>query len=263
MVSWLVDQRLLDREDAQEIQQLVEHDYLVEAGQEVQEALETSALQRCVGDVILSNEAKASEAHRLIVQIPFRAYLTTNYDEFIEGEYRAQKGTNLLKFYEKNIDGVLETYRSKKPFVLKLHGDINDPTSIVLGNRSYEKLLYTSNTYRSCLESIFSISSLLFVGFSGSDPDLEGIVTRVAGFDGRSRRHWMLVPDSGFPSLKAKRLSKDKGINVIAYQIDKEHSGLCKFLRNLASVRPPVSTLSSVQQQFKSFEQSRRIERIE
>ena len=118
--------------------------------------------------------------------------MTTNYDEFIEGEYRAQRGVMLLKFYERSIDAVMNAYREKKPFIFKLHGDINDIDSIILGNRSYEKLLNGDTAYRSCVESIFNMSSILFVGFGGGDPDLDRIISRVAPLDGRSKRHWML-----------------------------------------------------------------------
>lgn len=263
MIDWCLSKGLLNSEDGLNIQTSVEQGFLIEAGQELQESLEPSHLQWCLGEVILCNEAKASEAHRIIAQLPFRAYLTTNYDEFIEGEFRAQTGVTLLKFYERSIDGVLNAYRERKPFIFKLHGDITDPSSIVLGNRSYERLLYSNSIYRSCLESIFNMSSILFVGFGGSDPDLEGIISRVAALDGRSKRHWMLIPNGSFPPLKAKRMWKDKGINVIAYDPDEQHSGVAQFLHNLSN--PPSVSLKGPSDfnKIKSFERSKRVERIE
>lgn len=263
MIDWCLSKGLLNSEDAPNIQDLVEQGFLIEAGQELQENLEPSHLQWCLGEVILCNEAKASKAHRIIAQLPFRAYLTTNYDEFIEGEFRAQTGVTLLKYYERSIDGVLNAYRERKPFIYKLHGDITDPSSIVLGNRSYERLLYSNSIYRSCLESIFNMSSVLFIGFGGSDPDMEGIISRVAALDGRSKRHWMLAPNGSFPPLKAKRMWKDKGINVIGYDPDEKHSGVAQFLQNLAS--PPIVSLkgSRDSDKIKSLERIKRVEGIE
>jgi hypothetical protein len=65
--------------------------------------------------------------------------------------------------------------------VFKVHGDINISGSIVLSNRDYARLLYLSPGYRSFLEAVFSSYTVLFVGFGGNDPDLDGIVDRLSG----------------------------------------------------------------------------------
>lgn len=234
MVNWCMRERLLDGSLASEIQELIDNGFLIDAGQEVQDILEPSQLQRCLAEVILCNKAHSGKAHRLIAKLPFRGYLTTNYDEFIEGEFRSRNGFSLRKYYHNTLEGVLDAYRNQEPFIVKLHGDIDVPATIILGNRSYEGLLYTNQKYRFCVESIFGLSSVLFIGFSGSDPDLEGIISRVAAFDGRNRRHWMVVPKGSLPGLKAKRFGKDKGINIVEYSKDEFHSGLVKFLRQLS-----------------------------
>jgi hypothetical protein len=236
MIAWCIRERLLEAATAAEIQNLIDGGFVIDAGQEMQEILDEPAqLQRCLEEVMLYDKARSGEVHRLITRLPFRGYLTTNYDEFIEGEFRSQNGVPLKKYYQPTLEGVLETYRNYEQFIVKLHGDINDPSSIILGNRSYETLLYTNHTYRQCLETIFAMSSILFVGFSGSDPDIEGITSRVAAFDGRSRRHYMLVTKGSMPSLKAKRFWKDKGINIIEYSHDEAHSGLVRFLSELSN----------------------------
>lgn len=241
MTQWCSDRDLIGSQDLPEMQQLIDEGFLIEAGQELQELLEPSDLQRCLGDVLLINSARPSEAHTLVVQIPFRAYLTTNYDDFIEGEFWRKHGLRLQKFYESTVQSILEAYREAETFIFKLHGDINSPHSIVLGNRSYERLLYRNPDYRNCLETIFATSSVLFVGFGGNDPDLDNLTSQVSAFDGRSKRHWMVVPRGSFPALKAKRLWRDKGIHVIEYEPGVNHSGLIQFLRRLAQPPPLVS----------------------
>jgi hypothetical protein len=233
IIEWCRNERLIESDHLEEINLLIEKNFLIDAGQELQENLEKSDLLRCLEEVLLCREAKASKAHELIAQIPFRAFLTTNYDELIEGEYRFQKGVTLKKFYERSLEGVPDAFRSRKPFILKLHGDISDPDSIIIGNRSYERLLDNAK-YLSCLGNIIYNSSILFIGFGGSDPDLELITSRISEFDGRSKRHWMLVAKDKYPSLKAKRLWKDKGINVIQYEAEASHIGFVQFLQKLS-----------------------------
>jgi hypothetical protein len=240
MVAYCRHKHWIDPLHAEEIQNLINAGYLIDAGQELQEVLQPSHLQQCVGEVTFCNLAKTGEVHDLVVQIPFRVYLTTNYDELIEGAYRAHAGVNLKKFYERTIEGVFDAFRERKNFIIKLHGDISDPSSIILGERSYERLLYANNAYRSCLESIFFVSSVLFIGFGAADPDIERIISKVGAFDGRSKRHWMLVPKGSFPLLRAKRLWTDKGITIIQYERDPSHSGLLTFLKALSTLPPWV-----------------------
>jgi hypothetical protein len=238
MATWCHAQGYLDLEWKGEILELLNRGYLIDAGEELRECLDdANKLRQCLGECILCNEAKTGEAHDLIGRLAFRGFLTTNYDDFIEGAALVQKGLRLDKFYEHTIEGVLGAYREKRPFIVKLHGDLTEPNSIVLGSRAYERVLYTNNSYCRCLDTIFATASVLFVGFGASDPNVEAITSRVAAFDGHTPRHWMLLSAGSILPLKAKRLRKDKGIRVIQYQQDEEHSGLITFLKCLEAKR--------------------------
>jgi hypothetical protein len=244
MADWCLDNGLIRDTYHIDIIELIDKGFLVDAGQELEEIIEEiSQRQRCLAEAILCNEAEISEAHNLIAGINFRAYLTTNYDEFIEGAFWHKHGKRLQKFYRPTISGVLDSYRRKEPFIFKLHGDISDPSSIILGNRSYEPLLQSDSDYKKCLETIFSMSSILFVGFGCTDPDFDRIISRVAALDGRTKRHWMLTTENSVPPLKAKRFWKDLGINIIQYKSDEMHTEFVRFLRNLSAPHSSTSTV--------------------
>jgi SIR2-like protein len=245
MAGWARETNLLEEEEERAITELLEAGFLIDAGQELADCLQTQ-LQRCVAAIILANEAKTGHAHQLAAKINFRAYLTTNYDGFLEEAYSRLHGVALKKFYERTLFNVMDAWRRKERFILKLHGDISDPETLILGTRSYERLLDRDEGYISCLENIISNASVLFVGFGGSDPDLDSITSRVAQFDGRLRRHWMVVPQGELPPLRAKRLANDRGIQVIEYDHDPKrdptHKGLVAFLERLAQPQPVPAT---------------------
>jgi hypothetical protein len=241
MTEWGSARDVIEPVTAGEIRELVEAGLLLDAAQELQELLTAPNRQQCLLDTLLCIEARISQAHRLIAEIPFRAILTTNYDEFIEGVHFNKHGFMLPRFYERTYDGVLSAWRSHQPFILKLHGDVNDPESIVMGRHSYDRLLYENTNYIRCLETIIGASSLLFVGFGGTDPNLEAILSRVSLFDGKSKRHWMVTLGDNMPVLKAKRLWMDKGIKVIRYYGN--HGELVRFLETLSARCLPPSTL--------------------
>lgn len=260
LLEWCLANRRIEPAHAEGVRELIRAGYRIDAGQELEEVLTPEELKRCLGNLLLCGEAKTGDAHALVAQVCFRAYLTTNYDEFLEGEFRTVRGVALGRFYEDTTADAQMAFREGEPFVLKLHGDINYSRPVVLGVRSYDRLLYSHSEYRFCLDHILASSTVLFVGFGCSDPHLEAVISRVATFDGRDKRHWILLPQGSFPRLRAHRLWKDRGINVVRYHPDAEHSGLVKFLRALASPAPLSPPVTEDQSSLKSLEIKEKIE---
>jgi hypothetical protein len=242
MAQWCLERDLIDRETAEGILVLVNDGFLINAGQEIEEyLLRSQQLHHCLREVLLCDKAQVSEVHRLLVEIPFRTYLTTNYDIFIETAYSMVKHRLLAKFYEFSIQNAIMEYRERTdiPFIVKLHGDIENANSITLGDRTFERFLSNASNYWRDLENLLAMSSVLFIGFEKSDYDLEGFISKIRVFN-KSYKHWMVVPGSIFPVLRAKRLREDKGIRIIQYRDDSTHSELIKFLRDLTSPPSPV-----------------------
>jgi hypothetical protein len=262
MASWCRDNALIDRAYEEEIRDLITRNYLLEAGEEFTDILTPPVLQRCLGEVLLYNLVKPREAHSLIAKLPFRGFITTNYDDLIEAAYYKEHGVALSKYYEHTSDGVLDLYRAKQNFVFKIHGDISEPSSLVLGRRAYDRAIYANPTYRARIETVFAMSSVLFFGYGGTDPDLEAITGRVANFDGTSKRHWLLTPADSCPPIRARRLWKDRGINVIRYESDATHSEVVRFLEKLAFL-PPTRLRAPRPEEAGGLELRSRIESID
>lgn len=259
MVEWCIDKNIICQNESKDFYEAIGKGFFLEAAQELHDKIhEPPSLSKCLSDVLLCEKVMRSEAHQLIVNIPFRTFLTTNYDNLIENYYFTENRKALSIFHRLTVDGVMDQYRENKPFIFKLHGTINEPSTLIFGNRSYENILYFDKSYQSVLEAIFLTSSVLFIGFGYSDPDLESITSKVAVFDGRSKRHWILVPKGKFPMLKLKRLWADKGINAINYDSDVQHSGVVQFLNRLS--RPPLLNLTTVETVIKSIDSLIKIE---
>lgn len=245
ITHWSSEKGLIDQETTEGIHVLLREGFLIEAGQEIEEHLrEHSQQDQCLKEALLYDETMVNEIHCLIAKIPFRAYLTTNYDTFIETAYHLVKGITLAKFYETSIQGAIIQYREyskreNRPFILKLHGDIDNPNSIILGDRAFERFLHRASNYERDLEKLLAMSSILFIGFGKADHDFEGFLTKIDVF-GQSNRHWMVVPEGLLPALKAKRLWKDRGVRIIQYKDDEVHSKLVAFLNELTAPLSPT-----------------------
>ncbi len=138
-------------------------------------------------------------------------------------------------FSPDGINQALNCLRNSQFFVFKVHGDVNVPGSIVLGNRDYSRLLYLNPAYRSFLETVFASFTVLFVGFGGSDPDLDGVIDRLSTIYERSiGQHFILIAEDEFSALERRRLLEDKRLDCITYKRDTSHSQVVEFLRALA-----------------------------
>ena len=235
MVDWCVEHRVQLRAEPQEFREIIEKGRLLVVAQELQMSL-GQQLNTCLFDILHSGDTKPSNAHRLLCKIDWISVLTSNYDTLIEGAYAAESGGILPPVFSYNdVNQAIDCLRNDKHFVFKVHGDINISNSIVLGNRDYSKLLYQSPAYRSFLETVFASYTILFVGFSGNDPDLDGIVDRLSTIYERSlSQHFILISEDEFSALERRRLLEDKRLDCITYQKDSSHSQVVEFLKALS-----------------------------
>lgn len=114
------------------------------------------------------------------------AVITTNYDEFLE-----------LVFNEGPIDGeddsgseqqddryevvigeeILETQFKSLGEILKIHGSVTDPESLILTEEDYENFNKRKRYLSSKMLTYFAEHPLLIVGYSATDPNIRKILS--------------------------------------------------------------------------------------
>lgn len=176
-----------------------------------------------------------SVLHEIVVSIPFSCILTSNYDNLFEQAFFCRY-KRLPKVFT-NADIEKGNLPSDQDFyILKLHGDIGDPSSIVLSHKSYANILYNSPSYRQLIERIFFEYTILFIGYGGNDPDIEAIYDKMISSQITGQRmHFMLAKKDKYTNVEKRRLEKDKGIRLIEY-VDYFglHNHIDTFLYHLA-----------------------------
>lgn len=153
--------------------------------------------------------------------------LTTNYDDLIEN------ATGLREVVWTHPHQMDSFVRGASDGVLHLHGHWRFPESVVLGLRSYEDILRSSPA-QATLRSLFTLKTLLFVGFGSGlqDPNFGALLEWAA----------QVFATSMFPSfqlcLDADRLqvqSQHAGRRIVALPYGSQHDDLCPFLQGLCS----------------------------
>ncbi len=135
-------------------------------------------LGEALGPTIARRIAEAqrpSVAHALLAALNCREVVTTNYDHLYEDAVRAGGGraTTVLPDQPVKADG---------QWILKMHGDIARPESIVLTRRQFVLYDVTSRPAGSVLQTLLLTRHLLVVGTSMSDDNVLRLTHEVSEY---------------------------------------------------------------------------------
>ncbi len=103
--------------------------------------------------------------HALLADLGTQATVTTNYDCCFENAAALTHRDPRLEVL------VRELASGRRPWLLKLHGDVEHPKTIVLSKEQYHTLNHELNAIRGVVQSLMLTGHLLFVGFGFADSD--------------------------------------------------------------------------------------------
>ena len=160
------------------------HEELAEADEwfrtDGEELLKASLLRQMMGDegfataiidVLRRSPASPTPIHRALAELPGATFLTTNYDVLLEAALGEQTNARPTAVLLSDIDGLR---RFTVGQVLKLHGDIEHPKTVVLSSEDYLRTRRTTaRVWKERLQKLVKApSQLLFIGYGYGDIDV-------------------------------------------------------------------------------------------
>ncbi len=158
--------------------------------------------------------------------IPFRAIVTTNFDDVLAGRvpgpevYRAILRPHKYRWWEEAFWG-----DERGAPVIKIHGDVTVPDAeehVVLTRRDYRRRLYGDPGYMTFLRGLLSTNTVLFLGFSFEDAYLNELRSQVLSLfdadpagDGRKPLAYAILGD--VPALVRDHFAQHEGIEVLGF----------------------------------------------
>ena len=113
-----------------------------------------------------------SKLHKTLSKFPVRTIFTTNYDKLLEVTFRNNKGNDPAVVIFPEQLGYIDDSEVR---IIKLHGDIDHPSSLVLTRRDYSEYHSTHRDFINLVESSIINYTVLFVGFGLKDSNFERI----------------------------------------------------------------------------------------
>lgn len=124
--------------------------------------------------------ASHNEYHELIVSTLFRYIITTNYDNLLEEAAKKLNYKDLLTRSYSYVDSqkLTAAIYSGKTAIIHAHGKIADLKldQFVLTKQDYLNIMKHNPGFRLIINALFITTSVLFVGYGGSDPHFEDII---------------------------------------------------------------------------------------
>lgn len=162
--------------------------------------------------------------------------LTTNYDTLIERVFRRDDPDVTVCSY-KDAGEVRRSLSSREFFILKAHGDATrSGDGIILTEQDYRNILFKEPAYQHMLATMFSMYTMIFVGASMTDPEVNLMLNYVASTfaPDSGPTHYAALTKEKINEVEKERWFKDFKIRVIPVSSADEYAELTQFLDALA-----------------------------
>jgi hypothetical protein len=143
------------------------------------------ALGAVVRDTYAGAAALPTLAHYLLLGLPLRYVITTNYDDLLERALTALKRHPTTVVHQPDVAGV---GRGDGPFVVKLHGDARHADEIVLCRDDYDAFFANRPAMALLLEGLLLTQTFFFAGYGLRDPNFRQVWARLARMLSQARR---------------------------------------------------------------------------
>jgi hypothetical protein len=116
---------------------------------------------------------KPSRVHECVLKIDPKIVITTNYDTIYEKycrEGNAADGYQPITYTDQHL---VSRLRTPTRCIIKAHGCVLTPEDVVFSRSSYFNARHIHRSFYSVLDSLFLTNTILFLGYSLSDPDIQ------------------------------------------------------------------------------------------
>ena len=173
-----------------------------------------------IATLIHLGEARPGIAHHSFCSIAFDLICTTNIDFLLEAQYNVQwkPVTPLIEEGQLSIN-----VNSSVVALLKLHGDLNHPSRLVVTESDYDLFLANYPIIATYLANLLITRTAVLVGYSLEDPDFRHLWQVIGDRLGKGRRS-AYVLTAGAGQAEIARYER-RGIKVINLSDDTKNYG--------------------------------------
>jgi hypothetical protein len=169
-------------------------DFYLDLAQWYVEKQGPKALPALLAGLFAGSPARPTLAHYLLMSLPVRLVVTTNYDDLLERTLTALRRHPRTVVEEKDV---ALTGRGEAVCVVKLHGDAARAQEIVLARDDYDGFFRRRPAMALLLEGLLLNQTFLFAGYGLKDPNFRQVYSRIADMlQGADRQAFALTVEA-------------------------------------------------------------------
>ena len=179
--------------------QLIKKQQFLDAAEIITEASDRAAFGDYFRQTFDTPRFAPSALHKLILEIDPKIVVTTNYDQIYDRYCTsglAKSGYNITLNSDTNI---VDNIRSRVRLVMKAHGCVSHAQDIVLSRSSYYMAKRDHPRFYAILDALFLTNTILFLGCSLTDPDIQLVLENVNLSAPSAHPHYALVEKAKTP----------------------------------------------------------------
>lgn len=218
---------------------LMDKEKYLDAAEIIMNHVNSADFAAFIREELVQPRYQSSVIHESVLEIDPKVVLTTNYDMIYDNyctSGAAVDGYNVCKYYE---DHLVSDLRSPVRSIIKAHGCVSDPSKIVLSRSQYFEVRQQHNNFYKILDSLFLTNTILFVGYSLSDPDIQLTLENVNIAAKSAHPHYIAIGDDTNEELKNafKKTYNLEFIEFPAGQYDELNKGLTELKESVKNLR--------------------------
>jgi len=211
----------------------------LEAAEIIKKSVPSADFSTFIRKELVTPRYLQSKVHEYVLEIDPKVVVTTNYDEIYDNYCKngsANEGYNVSRYYDRNI---VENLRSPVRLIVKAHGCVSDPSQIVLTKSEYFKARQSFSSFYKILDALFLTHTILFLGYSLTDPDIQLVLENVNISVESAHPHYFVTGNNTNAAIKEamKRAYNIEFIEFAAGDYDAFNDGLYELAESVKSNR--------------------------
>ena len=184
------------------IQDFIDKEKYLEAAEIIYEVIPKADYTTFIREELETPRFAPSKMHECILEIDPKIVITTNYDKIYDDFCRtgaAIDGYNVSRYHD---DHLIADLRSPRRVIVKAHGCVSDAKRIILSKSQYFKARQDYGNFYKILDALFLTNTILFLGYSMNDPDIQLVLENVNITSPTIHPHYFVVGNNTNPIIK-------------------------------------------------------------
>lgn len=167
--------------------------------------------------------------HKYIRDINCKIVVTTNFDKIYE-ECCGSHGYPVVNYYDP-LSKLISNIRSSQNIIIKAHGTIDDVNNIIFTENEFFEARRNYPDFYTVLQSLFLTHTVVFLGYSLSDPDINLQLEMTNRTKVESNPHYIFMAKGTDPEIH-KQWKECYNVNIFEY--GDSHTDLEGYIKQLA-----------------------------